>query len=929
MVAKSRLYYGLLATTSALAVIVSGGALHAQEASPSASQTAETVVVTGSRLRSGFSTPTPVTVAPSEQLKAAAPSNLADGLAQLPQFNGNNKTTVGIPSVAVGTTGQNLLNLRNLGFNRNLVLLDGRRIVASNQVGSVDVNVLPQALVSRVDTVTGGASAAYGSDAVSGVINFVLDKKFTGLKLDLSGGITNYNDAKAFNGSLVWGGRFLEDKLNVVSSFEIFKQDGIHVFDDSGRVWFEKAAGRIANPSSTGTPRFFIANDVRSSIGSYGGLIVSGPLRGLQFMPNGQVSNFDYGNPLGTTLQDGGSGPRVNVSLSPQQSRFNGFARAQYEISDNLSLNAMALFANSTTIQKAFVMPDTGGAAQFTIFRDNAFLPSAALQRMITANVQTIAVGRYHRDFPAVELNYDTDTMMASVGADGNINSVWKWDTSFSFSKTEQLAEEDNNTISRNLYAAVDAVRDLNGNIVCRSNLTGGNPGCVPLNIFGEGSPSAAAIDYVLGNSWKDLTLEQTVFEANLRGSLPQSLSLGAGPVSIATGIEIRKETANQISDALSQITNSFTGITGAPAAQNGRQGGYRFFNPQPYSGEFEVKEGYVEAGVPLLQDIPLAEDLSLSLAARYADYSTVGGQSTWKVGVNWTLNDDVRFRLTSSQDIRAPGLIDLYNGGQFSSSNVVYNGVTTPVFQLTRGNPSLTAETAKTLTYGVILKPSFIPGLQASVDYYKIDLENAIGNLLVQQQVNLCAAGDQTLCALQTFANGVLTVVTPPLNLNVQQVEGTDFEISYRRKLAGGNFSIRLLANNGQQDILIPKVGAPILQLGLPTSPEWRTSTQLRWQGERLTVFLQNRYISAAKIDPNFIEGTHIIENDIPSVSYYDATFTLKLADRGEAYVSVNNIFDVDPPVSPLPATTFSIPYNGAYDALGQFVTVGVRLKF
>lgn len=918
----------LLVTSCSIAICAYSPSAFAQD-SGKLEKAAETVTVTGSRLKTGFSTPTPLTVTTSDQLKNAAPTNLADGLAQLPQFNGNNKSTVGIPSAAVGTTGQNLLNLRNLGWNRNLVLLDGRRIVASNQVGAVDANILPQALVGRVDTVTGGASAAYGSDAISGVVNFVLDKKFKGLKTDFSGGRTNYNDAKTLSASAVWGGEFLESKLNLVASVEAFKQDGIHVNDDTGRDWFNKAAGRIANPSATGTPRFFIANDIRSSIGSYGGLIVSGPLKGIQFLPNGQISNFDYGNPLGSTLQDGGSGPKVNVSLSPEQSRYNAFIRGQYQVSDKLSLNAMALVGNSTTKQKAYIMPDTGSAAQFTIFRDNAFLPSAVLQKMISSNVQTISVGRYHRDFPAVELNYDTDVMLVSAGADGVLNDSWKWDASLTYSKTQQLGEQVNNSISRNLYAAVDAVKDQNGNIVCRSNLTGGNPNCIPLNIFGEGSPSQAAINYVLGTAWKDLTLEQSVMDFNIRGNLPEKFSFGAGAISIASGFELRKESANQISDALSQITNSFAGINGAPAAQNGRQGGYRFFNPQPYSGEFDVKEGYIEAGVPLLSNKLLAKDLSLNLAARYAQYSTVKGQTTWKAGMNWALTDDVRFRLTSSRDIRAPGLIDLYNGGQFSSSNVVYNGVTTPVFQLTRGNPNLTAETAETLTYGVVLKPQFIPGLQASVDYYKIDLKNAIGNLLVQQQVNLCAAGDQSLCALQSFANGVLTVITPPLNLNVQQVEGTDFEISYRHKLAGGKFSVRVLANHGEKDVLIPKVGAPILQLGLSTSPEWRGSTQLKWEGERVSLFLQQRYISKSLIDPNFVEGKDIIGNDIPAVSYVDATFTLKLADRGEAYLSVNNLFDKDPPISPLPTTTFSIPYNGAYDALGQFVTLGVRLKF
>ncbi len=908
----------------------------------------EAVIVTGTRLNTGFAAPTPLAVATAEELKRAAPSNLADGLSQMPQFAGNNRTSVGVPSVAIGTTGQNLLNLRGLGFNRNLVLLDGHRTVATNQVGSIDVNMFPQGIISRVDTVTGGASAAYGSDAISGVVNFVIDRKFEGLKLEVQGGATSRGDAPSGLVQLSAGRAFADDKLHIVLSGEYFNQEGIDINDPSKRGWFNKAAGRIANPVAGALPKFILVDDIRSSTGFPGGVITSGPLKGTTFLPGGNTGIFDPGTVTGSAYQNGGDGARANVSLVPNQERYNVFGSARYDISDSLTLTVDGLYARSHTLQSAFIEPETGSASQFTIFRDNAYLPASVLARMVAANVQSITVGRYEADFPPVELEYTTDLYRASAGLEGKINDRWNWDANYSYSQTNQEAVEGNNVISRNLYAAADAVLNPAGQVVCRSTLSGLDAGCAPLNIFGLGSPSRSAIDYVLGDSSKDLKLTQHNVAFNVRGEVGEAFLASDSPISLAAGVEYRDDEASQTSDALSQTVNSFTGLRGAPAAQNGRQGAFRFFNPQPFSGGIEVKEGYVEAGVPIASDKRFFQQLDLNGAVRRAHYSAsglvytfAGGVSsstnnsssfdatTWKIGGNWAPVADIRFRITRSRDIRAPSIIDLYNGSQFSSSTVTFNGATVPLFQLTRGNPTLTPEKADTLTYGVVLKPSFLSGFQASADYYDIDLKNAIGGLLAQQQINLCAAGDQSFCALQSFANGAVTVITPPFNLNTQVVKGWDVEAQQRLSLGAGTLSLRGYLNLNRQDYIKPAVGSRINQRGASTNAKWRATFQVTYDTPRWNIFVQERVIAKSLIDANLVEGVDISENDVPRVAYTDATFTARLAGRSEVYLTISNLFDKDPPPSPLPTTSFSVPYSGAYDTLGRNFNLGARLRF
>ncbi len=891
------------------------------------------IVVTGSRIASGFTTPTPVTVASAAQLRAAAPRNLADALSQLPAFNGSlgDQNSVTVPTV--GTAGQALLNLRNLGSNRTLVLLDGRRLPPTNSAGAVDVDVLPQALVKRVDVVTGGASAAYGSDAVAGVVNFILDNTFQGLKGEVQRGVSTYGDLPLVSGSLTYGTAFAGDRGHLVASAEFSHQNGLSATETTGRKWYDVAAGQIPNPVTGGVPANLVISDIRSSVGTYGGLISSGPLKGTQFLPGGIPAPFNFGTITGAQFQSGGDGARANLALAPNIRRANAFAHGEFEVSPALTLFAEGSYARSHVISDNDVNPNVGSSGQFTIFRDNAYLPASILARMITANVQSIPVGRWERDFPLPQIDTLTRMVRGSGGVKGNIGGPWNYDASYTYGETRQRIAENNLPIVRNLYAAADAVvNPANGQIVCRSTLMGLDPGCQPLNIFGEGSPSQAAINYIIGDSIKYLRVRQQVAAINIRGNFGDKFQLGAGPISIAIGGEYRRESANQTTDPISPTTVDLTGIRGGPASLQGRAGGYQSFNPVPLAGRQNIKEGYAEIGVPVLKDLPFAEALDLNAAVRHTDYSLSGGVTTWKGGVNYQVVDFLRFRLTRSRDIRGPNILELFNGATYNNGTLIFKGSPVAAQIISSGNASLSPERADTLTYGTVIRVPFIRGLQASVDRYDISIKQAIATQAFQTVLDNCSAGVAAACALVTVtSSNTLILHVFSQNLNVQKATGYDFEINYARPAFGGQISLRLLTNLTTSSYL-QAPGTPIQQLlGATVNPKWKANLQARYVNDRWSAFVQERYIGHAHSDPTKTEGVDINDNSVPHVYYTDigATADVKLFGQPqEFFLSVNNLFNKAPPIVTANASNFSVPTTAAYDQIGRFFTVGIRFK-
>lgn len=917
-----------------------GGHVQAQEAqavdaeAEQDGESSETIIVTGSRLQSGFNAPTPVTVATATELDLAAPNNIADGLNQLPAFNNSLKSQNPGTAAAAGNSGQNLLNLRGLDPNRTLILLNGNRMVASNFLGSVDVNILPQALVQRVEVVTGGASAAYGSDAVAGVVNFILDEDMEGLKGEVTGGISDYGDMESFNASLAYGASLADDRLHILVSGEYFHQEGIRADETTGREWFDVAAGQYAIPGAS--TAVTVVPDIRASNGANGGMIPTGVLRGTTFLPGNQLGTFNFGTNTSASFQSGGDGPRINIGFAPSQERYNGFLRTQYEASDSLTIYAEGLYAHSHTNQGAFVNNHVGAGNQFTVFRDNAFLPPALATLMDARNLTSVPVGRYSPDWPLVEIESFTDVMRGALGVRGDLSDRWSWDSAVSYGRTEQDLYENNMTINRAVYAAVDAVRDPadSTKIVCRSTLAGLDAGCVPLNIFGLGAASDAALDYVLADGVKFLTLEQVVANANISGDLGDAFSFGAGPISIAAGVEYRSESAVQTTDALSPITTFTTGIRGAPASQNNRPGGLKFYNPLPFSGEYSVKEGYLEVGVPVLEDSLFGVALNLSGAVRYADYSLSGGVTTWKIGGEYEPIDGIRLRYTRSRDIRGASILELFNSASQSSNTQLYRGVNTPNLTIISGNPDLLPERADTTTFGVVVRPQFLPGLQLSADRYLIDIQDAIGALSAQQTIDGCAAGVQFLCDQLTYnaSAGTLVTRTPTLNLAQQRVSGWDFEGLYSTSVGNGTLTLRALATHRTAAFRQLSNAAPISTLGEPDTPKWSGNFSVRYVADKWSLFVQERLISASLFDATKLEGRDTNLNTAPAVWYttIGATYNLDLAGgEQELFVNVSNVFNRDPPIATRNPTSFSSPTNSAYDTIGRYLTMGIRFNF
>jgi hypothetical protein len=477
-------------------------------------------------------------------------------------------------------------------------------------------------------------------------------------------------------------------------------------------------------------------------------------------------------------------------------------------------------------------------------------------------------------------------------------------------------------------------VRNASGQIVCRSTLTGFDPGCVPMNPFGLGSVSQAAADYILGDSLKELELKQTVAVANISGDLGERLQLGAGPISIAAGVEYRKEEASQTTDAQSKEVVTLAGLrTGvAPSSINNRLGPFQFYNPQPYSGSYDIKEGYVELGVPLLRDKPFVEQLDLSLAARKADYSQSGGVTTWKYGLNWRVNDQVRFRYTKSRDIRGPNSVELFNTQTQTNQTILYNGVTTQNVNLTSGNPNLAPERALTETYGVVVRPAFLPGFQASLDRYSISIDDAIGNLSAQQTADQCAAGNTSACAqIAVQTNGTLIIRLQPLNLSIEKISGYDFEGAYTRDVFDGALSLRALVSHIEESYRVAPGAGYVEGLGGPGTPKWRGTFSAQWQNDTWTFFVSERFIGKALIDPQRVEGVYTNDNSLPVIAYANVTVKYRFEALGreqEAFASISNLFDVTPPVSGGNPTSYNTPANNAYDTMGRYFTVGIRMS-
>jgi outer membrane receptor protein involved in Fe transport len=898
---------------------------------------ASEIIVTGTRVvRDGFQAPTPTSVIGAQELAAKAPANIADFVNELPSLSGSTSPKANIGSLSTGLVGINALNLRNLGANRTLILLDGQRVAASTLTGLVDINTLPQALIKRVDIVTGGASADYGSDAVAGVVNFVLDKDFTGIKGTVQGGVTTYGDDRNFNVSLSAGTKFAGGRGHVMISGEIAHNDGIESIGD--RTWFDYSQLFI-NPAYTATngqPQLLNLPGAGFATATPGGIITSGPLKGTYFGPGGTPTQFNYGSIVSGNVMVGGDYKYANFAtsgdLDPKLNRQSIFGHASYDLSDRISLYGQASYVRATSRVASL---DQSNFGNITIQPDNAFIPASIAPRVTGA----FSLGTFNQDLGPVIATTRRSSQRYVLGAQGTFGASgkeWHWDI-YGQKSINNVYTDGVFSITSRYNAAIDAVRNpATGAIVCRSTLTNPTNGCVPYNVFGTGVNSDAVRNYVLGTSWGRSRLTQDVYAGTLRG---EPFSTWAGPVSLVTGIEHRREAVSGSNDPLTTATTKpyFAG---------------NFFAS---FGSYHVTEGFVEAVVPLAKDLPFAHSLDFDGAVRATDYSTSGYVTTWKAGLTWSPISDITFRATRSRDIRAPNLADQFQSGQTSTTNIIdpfRANASTTVFQVTSGSLALKPEKADSLTLGVVLKPSFLPGFAASVDYYNIKIADAIQTVTAATLVNQCFLGNTQFCSQITRnAAGVITsVAVLPVNVARQRARGIDFEASYRRPLFGGDVRLRALATryleNTTNDGITPVTDAVGTNgtngTARNTLPKWRYVASAGYDYDPVSFTLTARGFSAGVYNTSYIEcasacpastaaNMTVNNNRLPGAIYFDTNVTVKVKSGLEVFLAVDNITNKDPAQMAFGPSIGSAPISInplLYDVLGRMFRFGARFK-
>ncbi len=914
----------------------------------------EQVVVTGSRVISDITnSPTPLTVVSTEQLQATTPTNIPDGLNKLPVFQGSSQPrTAGNGGSG---SGANVLALRNFGAQRTLVLFDGHRVAPANADGTVDVDTLPQILMSRVEVVTGGASAVYGSDAVTGVVNFVLDKKFNGLKFDINSGISNYGDGFSYKTSLAGGTSLFDGRGHVEFALEHFNQDGVPIAARpyGPQYWTFAGAGTSANP-------YVNVVNTRVPTHSFGGLITCAApctLNGQQFVANGAVGPFVHGTPTGTSnVESGGDGAYDPFGQAITYFRTNNlFGRFSYDLDDTTSFYVQATGAESFASGTWYpTLMNPGANDTNLLFTNNAFLPASVQQQLNPANTpgQTFRLTKYFNQFGregAPGTRNLNRYLSVATGLDGTLLGKYEWNLYYTHGEARQSISNVRNPNNQRMFAALDAVQGPNGSAVCYVSTTSSAnlyPGCVPLNPFGPTATSQAAYDYISGTTRYIMTNIMDNVGATISGD---AFDTWAGPVRVAFSAEARWNQYNVNSNASPTAKVDCTGLRNCNTnlalwAQN---------TVASVAASNNVWEMALEANIPLLKDLPLVQSFDANLAGRYTDYSTSGTVQTWKVGLDYHVNDDVRFRGTTSIDIRAPTLNDLFSPVQSSVTGFtdIHTNTNASLFISSKGNPALQPEVARTYTGGVVFTPSFVPGLTLSYDYYHIDLKNAIGSISATntQIQNLCelSGGTSQYCSLfirplpfnnTTPANYPTSVLSQNLNTAYTAIEGSDIEANYHFDLADvretlpGSVDVRLLANiqpvNQSQQFTNAAFTYAVFSKGHVTAflnytlGDWNFGVQDRW----ISGFNRASQPAIIYAQPRVSDSNYVDVNLAKTFNLDDQTYS--------AYFTVQNVFNTLAPLVPATTGAPGIFYpvasgqsggSGA-DIMGRYFTIGLR---
>lgn len=921
------------------ALAISSQSLAAEE---EGAKSIDRIEVTGSRiLREGAIAPAPVTVISGEDLVNTGAVNIGEALNKLPALG--NTYSLSNSGRFIGTAGLNILDLRNMGTDRTLVLVNGKRHVSSSAGSqSVDTNTIPSVWVERVEIITGGASAVYGADAVTGVVNFILKKNIEGLSVSVTKGASELSDYKNEKATFSYGTNFDNDRGNVAFAVEYSGQNTLNALD---HPWTDGSFFSLRNPAQNeenkDDPNFpdkiYTPNAGYYAINNAGVFATS----------NGYVNSF---NPDGS-LRDIYIGDRVDGlacadcdsfnlaqfnEIQPEFERYNVNFKVNYDVAEDMNAYFEAKYVNSegeSIGQPAFFFFNPNNSIKI----DNAYLDPTVKAVMEEEGVSSIMVNRMMTDLGRRIENNTRETTRFVAGLRGTVFNDWELDASIVHGQTELERINGANMIMANYYNALDAVEDDEGNVVCRSEEARAE-GCVPVNIMGFGAPSQEAINYINTVSTGTSEITQTVVTASLANSAIYELP--AGYIGFAAGVEYRKEESE----------------TKEPDNAVGT-----FFNALGEDkGDFDVNEIYFEASIPLLADLPLVQDLVLDTAVRYADYSTIGDATSWKVGLDWTVNDQLRVRATQSEALRAPNIGEIFGApsqtfynvddpcladnlddlqnSEVRRANCAALGV--PVgFEsdydsqtlegLVSGNRDVKGEESTSTTIGLVYQPSFLENSVVTIDYWKIELEDAISTIASQEILDRCVDAEGGInnqyCNLITrdsTSSEITLIQNSVLNVSGQEASGVDFELGYDFDALDGDFSTRLIGTYLIERKDFPFQDQPedyIEYAGTTGEAKWQANLTISYKRDGFFATFDTRYLDEVSLYTDQELEDNPNPNSLMKFGSYvisDATVGYNFESGLGVKVGVDNIFNRELPFG----TRGTGSGSASYDNIGRF---------
>ncbi|WP_338467235.1 TonB-dependent receptor [Novosphingobium sp. ZN18A2] len=946
----------------------------AQDAPADAGAANAPIVVTGSRLKQpNLESATPVTVVSAQEIQDTGTTRVEDLINSLPQvFAGQGG------NISNGSSGTATLNLRGIGSERTLVLVNGRRLMPGDPNSSAaDINAIPGALIKRVDVLTGGASSVYGSDAVAGVVNFVMDTDFEGFKLDGQYSFYQHNNSAGSNildantaagyttpsgsstnggavdATAVMGTGFDDGRGHITAYFGYRKIDpvlqGSRDYSNCALAGSGITGFSCSGSSTSPTGRFLLSGD--GSFDSY----QPNPDGSQTFVPGFNIYNY---NPL-------------NYYQRPDERYTAGFF-AHYDISDAVKPYMEFMFMDDRTVAQIAPSGDFGNTS--TLNCDNPLLSAQQLS-IICAPSNVIGT----RIDPTTGASYDVagvyvlrrnieggprqdDLQHTSyrgvVGVQGDLGMAWSYDAYYQYGRTNYAETYLNDLSATRVARALDVVTDpATGNAVCRSVLDGSDPNCVPWNIFTLGNVDPAATAYLSTPGFQRGTTTEQVANASLTGQLGEygvRTPWATDGVAINVGFEYRKESLELRSDQAFQ-TGDLTG-QGAPTL--------------PVAGSFHVSEFFSEISLPIVQD-SFIKELSLNAGYRYSTYTNAGNSfntDTYKIEGTFAPTADIAFRGGYNRAVRAPNVQDLFAPNRvaldgetdgcagatptYTAAQCAYMGVTAaqygtipenPAQQYNGyigGNQTLQPEVADTWTAGVVLTPTFLPRFSASVDWFSINLKQAIQGIGADTILDACASsGDTFICSLvHRDAGGSLWlspngyVIDTTQNIGGLKTSGIDVSAAYTQPLGGslGKLNVTFQGTYLDKYEIDPGVSAAYRCEGLfgsscgTPNPKWRHQMRVSWDlPSGLGASVRWRHFGPV----DYINGN----DHLAAQNYIDMTLNARIGDHYSFRLGVNNVFDKAPPLSGHVGAGFG---NGntfpqVYDALGRYIFAGVTLEY